>query len=130
MSFDLHRDAAPFTAASNIQNLQAVTIASGGNRQVAPVASCNVEPFGLSIASAVQGLAVSVHEVQNYVAVTAAASVGRGGNVGVVGATNSLGPVAAASGSVVYRVGVSVTSAAAGEEFTVFVNPRQLSGLA
>lgn len=132
MSFELHRDGFSAGAASAILPGQVVAIASGADRQVVPVGTCNIEPFGVTpFASAAIGEEVAVLESRNVVAAIAAASIGRGGDIGVVAvATTSLGPVAAAAGSVIWRVGKSLSAAAAGEEFSLYVNPRQLSGLA
>jgi hypothetical protein len=130
MAFKLHRTSFPGIAASAVSAGQAVTLASGGDRNVAPIVNSSVEPFGIALASAASvGDGVAVLDDNNVEIVIAAASLGRGADVGVVGATTSLGPVSAASGSAVYRVGKSLSAAAAGEEFSIYVNPKQLSGL-
>lgn len=132
MAFELHRDGFSALAASAILPGQIVGIASGADRQVSPIGSSNIEPFGVTpFASAAIGEGITVLESRQVVAAIAAASLGAGGDVGVVAvATTSLGPVAAASGGVVWRVGRALNSAAAGEEFSLYIHPRQLSGLA
>jgi hypothetical protein len=117
----------PGLAASVIQDRQVVTMTTS-ERGVCPVAAATVEPHGITIASALLGEAVTVMGQGNYAKAVAAASLGFGTLVGVTGATRSLGLAAGASGSVVWAVGRSCTAAAAGEVFTFYVNPRQLSG--
>jgi hypothetical protein len=132
-AFELHRQGAiPCKAASPIAAGVAVQIdVADTQRQVLPIASANIEPFGITVATALTGQGVSVWDRGNVVKALAAASLGAGANVGVVGATNSLGLIAAgASGSVVWAVGKSMTAAAAGEVFSFYINPRQLSGFA
>lgn len=130
MSFEIIRNSFPGIAASNITGRSAVTLASGLNRGVAPVSTNNIALHGLTPpVNASQGDPVTVYDRNNYVKVQAAASIGPDSEVGVVGATTSLGPVVGASGLVKHSVGQSVEGAAAGEFFSVFVNPRQLSGL-
>jgi len=132
MAFELHHDNAfPGLAASAIQDRQVVYLIPGSSeRAVAPCTVASARPHGVALASAIVGQAVTVHDRGNYVKCVAAASLGNGGEVGVVGATKSLGPLTAASGSVSCSAGQAVTAAAAGEVFTLYVNPRQLGGLA
>jgi hypothetical protein len=130
MAFKLHRTSFPGIAASAIAAGQPVTLASGGDRHVAPIATANVQPLGVALASAVNpGEGVAVLDRGNTEIVIAAASLGRGAEIGVLAGTTSFGPVSAASGSAVFSVGQSVSAAAAGEEFSLYINPRQLSGL-
>jgi hypothetical protein len=63
------------------------------------------------------------------VRVPAGGSLGHGADVGVASTNGALGPVSAASGVARYRVGQALTAAAAGETFSLYVNPKQLSGL-
>lgn len=130
MAWELHRHAFPGVAASNVQDRQVVTIAAGSaDKNVHPCATVNVRPLGVALASAARLEAVTVHDVGNYVKAVAAASFGAGAEIGVIGATKSLNAVVGASGAVVHSVGQSVNAAGAGEVFTLYVNPRQLSGL-
>lgn len=117
----------PGLAASVIQDKHVVTLTTS-ERGVCPVAGLTVEPHGITVASALLGEAVTVYGQGNYCKAVANASLGAGALVGVTGATRALGLAAGASGSVVWSVGRSVTAAAAGETFTFYVNPRQISG--
>lgn len=99
--------------------------------QVVPVATKGVEPMGLTgAASAPLGGAVVVYGPGNIVKAVAGASLGANTPIGVASTNGALGPVAGASGSAVWQVGTSRTAAGAGERFSLYVNPRQLSGLA
>jgi hypothetical protein len=133
VAFELHRDPGlPAIAASSIPAQTAVTWdVADVQRQALAIATVNVEPVGItrSVASS-PGDGVTVYDDDHICRVTAAASLGAGADVGVVGATTSLGLVTAgASGVVKWRVGKSVTAAAAGETFSLHIKPRQLSGL-
>lgn len=130
-AFELHRGGFPAIAGSNVNDHVAVQHDVGDTqRQVLPAASKNVEPVGVTLASAVAGNPVTVFDYGNVVKVTAGASLGAGSEVGVASTNGALGPVAGASGSVVWSVGRSETAAAPGEVFSLYVRPRQLSGLA
>lgn len=126
MAFELHRGAFPGLAASAIDAHQAVRLVDA-ERGVAPANAGNQEPFGVALATAAQGEAVTAHDVGNVVKAVAGASLGAGANVGVTGATASLSPIAGASGVIRFSVGKSVTAAATGEVFSLYVNPQQLS---
>lgn len=130
-SFELHRNGFPGKAASAMAALQVVSQDTGDTqRSVLAVATFNVEPLGITLATAANaGDAVTVFDRGNVVKTLAAASLGAGADVGVVGATTSLGLCAAgASGVLKWSVGKSMTAAAAGEVFSFYVNPRQVSG--
>ena len=129
MAFELHRSAFPGLAASNINTRAALTLASGTDRGLVPVATCNVRPHSIALATALRGEAVTAHDEGNYVKINAGASMGPGAEIGVASTNGALAPVAGASGSVVYSVGQSVGAGVAGEVTTLYVNPRQLSGL-
>lgn len=117
-------------AASAMSPRTAVKLDTVAN-QVVAVASRNQEPLGLTgAASAAQGLPVVTYGPGNVVKAIAGASLGYGADIGVASTNGALGPVSAASGSVVWRVGVAREPAAAGEVFSLYINPRQLSGLA
>jgi hypothetical protein len=145
MAFELYRWTFPAIAASAVNAGQPVqlTVATAGtlpaDRQVVPVASLNLEPFGVALATAAPASAtppfsagVGVVDRGNTIKVTAGASIGVGGDAGVATtgvAGNVFGPVAAASGAEVWRVGKAVSPAAAGEVFGLYVDPRRLSGV-
>lgn len=135
-AMELHRWAFPGIAASNIGAGNAVGLtASAAERQFVPLATCNVEPFGIALATAAAAAAtppfsaaVPVVDQGNVIKVTAIGSTGVGADIGVGSSNNGLAPVAGASGVVVWRVGKAVSPAAAGEIFSLYVSPRQLSG--
>lgn len=130
MAYELIRHAYPGIAASQITAQQVVAKAAGSTeRGVHPVATSNVEPFGVALHTASSvGDPVTIHARDNVVKVRAAASLGAGALIGVAAGTSSLAPIAGASGSVAFAVGRSENAAAAGEIFSLYVNPRQLSG--
>jgi hypothetical protein len=131
--------AIPMIAASAINDRQAVQLtASALERQVLPIATVNVEPYGIAMASAgAAGASTNpqltpacpVIDDGNIVKVTAAASLGVGADI-VVGSTNGgFAPASAgASGILMWRVGKSLSAANAGEVFSLHVKPRQISG--
>lgn len=130
MPREIHRSGYPAVAASAVNAGAAVTVASGSDSRVAPVATANVRPLGIALATgATVGLAVTVLDEGNTAVVTVGASVGRGAEIGVASTNGALGPVAGASGSVVYSVGQSVSAGDADQDISLYVNPRQLSGL-
>jgi hypothetical protein len=138
MAFELYRWTFPGIAASNIGAGAALALtASALERQVIPISSTNVEPFGVALATAAAvaatppfSAAVGVVDAGNTIKVTAGASLGVGADVGVANASSSwAAPVVGASGVAVWRVGKAVGPAAAGEIFGLYVSPRQLSGL-
>jgi hypothetical protein len=130
-AFELHRFGFPAKAASAIGAGIPVTYdVADTQRQVVAVASRNVEPFGVTLATAANpGDSVTVMERGNVIKAVAMASIGAGAPVGVGSSNGALTLVAAgASGAVVWQVGVSMSAAAAAETFSFYVNPRQLSG--
>jgi hypothetical protein len=129
-AFELHRDGYPAKAASAINANQVVTSDVGDTqRQVLPVSSHNLEPLGIALASAPNpGDAVTVMERRNVVKVTAGASLGAGTDIGVGSTNGTLAPIVGTQGLTRWRVGKSQTAAAAGEVFSLYVDPRQLSG--
>lgn len=132
MAFEILDDPFPGLAASAIQDRQVVSLNTGAvERSVVPMSGGTSMPFGIEArgASALQGEGVTIADRGNYAKAVAAASLGAGADIAVVGATRSLGLAAAASGLAKWTIGQSVTAAAAGEVFTLYVNPRQLSGL-
>lgn len=116
--------------ASNVTAKQVVRIVGTSVPLVVPVGTVNVEPDGLVDANASVGDQVVIYKDTNVVKGIAAASVGVGVPVGVASANGALGPIAAASGVLIWQTGESKTPAAAGETFSVEVKIRQLSGAA
>lgn len=118
---------------ASVADRQIVRLAPTGSqeRAVQAVATRNEPPFGITAARANPNDAVTIYTEGAAPKVRAAASIGVGAPVGLstVG-TTSFGLVAAASGSVVYQVGETVTPALAGEYMTILIKPRQLSGSA
>jgi hypothetical protein len=133
MAFELHRDPGiSAIAASSIAAQSVVTWDVGDvQAQVLSVATVNVEPIGVtrSVASN-PGDAVTVYDDDHIVKAVAVASLGAGAEIGVASTNGGLGPVTGASGTVKWRVGKSLTAAAAGETFSLSIKPRQLNGLA
>lgn len=136
MPAELHRSGFPGIAASAIAMGQAVTESGASQAQPAdrrfiPLATSNVRPAGVALASAPNPLdAFPVMDEGNLINITAGASLAAGAEIGVASTNGALGPVAAASGAVVYSIGQARSNAAAAEDFSLYVNPRQLSGLA
>jgi hypothetical protein len=130
MAFEILDDPFPGIAASAIQDRQVVALTTS-ERGVIPMSGGTSIAFGIECrgASALQGEGVTIALRGECAKAVAAASLGAGADIAVVGATRSLGLAAGASGLARWTVGQSLTAAAAGEVFTLYVNPRQLSGL-
>lgn len=127
---EFRRNELPFTAASAIVPLRPVKLDSAANRQVILASGVGHEPQGVTgDATALQGESVTVYGRGAIVAAVAAASLGAGADVGIGSTNGALGPISGASGVTKWAVGKSVESAAAGEKFSVYVDPRQLSNL-
>lgn len=128
----------PIVAASAIAPNSVVRLAGTSKLFALPVASCNIEPYAVheAFGATVGASGLNAREMLpaklpgNFIKMQAGASMGAGADVGVASTNGALGPVAAASGAVVWRAGKSMQAVAAGEYFTLHVNPRQLSGLA
>lgn len=135
MAMELYRWTFPAIAASAINNGAAVGwTASALERQVVPIATVNIEPAGISLATANYAAAtppfsaaVPLVDQGNTIKVTAIGSTGVGADIGVASTNGGLAPVAAASGIDIWRVGKAVSPAAAGEVFSLYVSPRMLS---
>lgn len=123
-----HVNPQPFKAASLILPCQPVRLSASVAGAVIPAATLNVEAHGFNgNATAAVGDAITVYGPDSVVEAVAGASVGPGADV-AVGSTNGvLAPVAAASGVAKNRVGRSLEGAAAGERFSIYVKPSQLS---
>lgn len=130
MPRELHRSGIPLAAASAVNAGAVIAIASGSDYRGVPIATANIRPLGIALATgATVGAGITVLDGGNTVVVTAVGSVGRGAEVGVASTNGGIAPVAGASGSVVHSIGQTLSAGAAGEDISVFVNPRQLSGL-
>jgi len=131
MAFERHRTAFPGIAIATISSRVPVRVAPTGaqDRAVVPVATTSEPVFGFSAdTGAVPGAALPIHDEGNTVKVVAAASIGVGAEVGIASSNGAMGPIAGASGVVRHSAGLSVTAAAEGEVFSLYVRPRQLSG--
>ncbi len=136
MAFELHNGVViPGVAASNTAPALAVAFASSAaqDRAVVPVGTVNVMPLGVANATAgpTSSLpnAVTVHGIGNIVKAVAAASIGVGADVGVGSTNGVLVGISGASGVTKWALGQSVTPANPGETFSVYVNPRVVSGI-
>lgn len=139
----LHREPRQaLKAASAAAPYQTFKLDTAAEDQIVAAATNTDRPFGISDASVAQGQRVTVYEDGNIVKAVAAASLGHGGEVGVatfgvasaaqgnaLATITQLGPVTGASGVSKWAVGVAMENAAAGEVFSVYVSPRQLSNL-
>ena len=121
----------PCFAATQLGERVPVAFVAGATaRIVAPVASLNEQSIGFTQTAASPGLPVAVQAYGNVVRAVAAASVGAGAEVALGSPNGALGPVTGASGVVKYSSGTALSAAAGAETFSVYVNPRQLSGIA
>lgn len=141
-AFELYRwtfpgiAASPISAGNALNLISATALAGPVERQFVPISTTNVEPFGVALATAANAgatppfsAAVPVVDQGNTIKVIAAASIAAGADAGIAsGGTTGFGPVVGVAGSVVWRVGKAVSPAAAGEVFSLYVSPRQLSG--
>lgn len=122
-----------FTAASAINPFSVVTIIGAANRSVLAVnssASAALRPLGVvGAATALAGEAVTVYDDGAIVEAVAGASLGAGGELGVASTNGTIAPVAGASGVTRWSVGQALESAAAGEHFSLYVRPRQISNV-
>lgn len=137
-AMELYRWTFPAIAASAIGAGAAVGwTGSALERQVVPLASVGgsyAEPVGIALATSSFAAATPpfsaacpVVDAGNTIKVTAIGSLGMGADIGVASTNGGLAPVSAASGIDVWRVGRSVSAAAAGEVFSLYVSPRLLS---
>lgn len=131
----------PFIAASVVGQGVAVAmpIASAASEKVVPQASPGFlgEPVGITIATVASVGYEAAVVISGVAKARAAASVGAGARVGAASSNGALGPVlasgvlasnGASAGLALPRwsVGYAKTSAAAGEYFSVVVDPRQV----
>lgn len=145
MAGELHRPGhqLPVKAASAINPHSAVQLVGTSELLAIAAASTNLRPFGVTGgqtagASGInQNELVTIYEPGNIVKVKAAASLGVGAEVGVTGASGGaagfsiVAPASlGASGIAVWSTGQSLSPAAAGELFSLYINPRLVGGLA
>lgn len=127
MAYVLHRPGhqLPVNVASAVNPRQPVQLLGTSALICGPVATSNVEPFGYAgEATAAVGETLTVYEALNIVKAVAAASLGVNAAVTVASTNGALGPaVIVASGH--YEHGKSLTPAAAGEVFSLYVRPRK-----
>lgn len=139
----LHRrpDLPLFAGGSDIAGGSPVKFVSDGSRTVRPAVSSADHPIGVARASGQSGHAVAVRDRGEIVSGIAYATVNTGEYVGVASVTATVGasgniqipviaPVAKASGSVVWAIGISLEQANPTNVFQYIVEPTQLSGLA
>lgn len=129
MSFELHQDKhqfpAPYAATAIIPR-QPVKFLGTSVLLVAPVASMNDTPVGVTgPATYATGENVTVYFSQNIVKLRAAGSVGVGADVFVSSTNGAVGPSGIIVASGHFVLGQSLTTAAAGEIVSVFINPRK-----
>jgi hypothetical protein len=123
----------PAIAGSAINPGVPVQFGGGVERGVIPVATNSLLAVGMidtRIASKAQGDPITVYEHGAVVEGIAAASMGQGAEVAFAVPSQGFAPVAAASGVLRASVGVTMTPAAPGEYFALYVRPRVLGGLA
>ena len=124
------RNPLPFTNASAISGPVPVRLNPSAARSVLIAATNNVEIQGfVSDATYIAGEAVTVYGEGDVVEAIAGASLGVGVDIAVASTNGAVGPAAGASGVVKHRVGRSLEAAAAGEKFSLYVKPQQISGL-
>jgi hypothetical protein len=117
-----------FKVASVIRPFQPVALSASVAGAVIPCATWNVEAQGINgSATGAVGDAITVYGNDSIVEAIAGASLGPGADVGVGSTNGVLAPVAQASGVVRNRVGKSLEGAAAGERFSVYVNPARMA---
>lgn len=130
MSFVRHSERPfPGIAATVIQANVPVKLDPSRQRGVAPVGSAGEAALGFTHAIASTGQGVSVHEHTAVVEAVAGASIGIGAALAVGSTNGALVVAAAASGSAKFAVGDSMDNAQPGETFSLYVRPRQISGL-
>jgi hypothetical protein len=112
-----------------ISPFQSVALDSSGGGDVVAIATNNVRPLGVTIATVTASQAAAVYAHDNVVKAIAAASLGVGAEVGVASTNGNFGPITGASGVTKWATGRALTAAAAGERFSLLVQPRQLSNL-
>lgn len=131
MAFVLHRPGHqfPIVAATLIKPRHPVALGGTSGLLAVPVPSSNTKLFGFTgEATSLAGDAVTIYESCNVVKAVAGASLGAGAAV-TMGSINGVQvPLTAASGTLQWQHGESLSPAAAGEVFSLYVNARQVGG--
>jgi hypothetical protein len=124
--FILHRDehSIPLPAATTLLPKQLVRLVGTDVTYVAPCATASHEVFGQVDATFLSEEIAAVYEAPNYVKVVAAASLGAGQDV-IVASSNGALNAGGITASAHFLAGKSFTAAAAGEVFTLRINPRK-----
>lgn len=136
MAFDLDRAGFQFPAKCQ----GSLTYVASGKLAGAPVGfgtaaeqavflATGVEPWGIAKAGVfADGERVTIYEAGNYKKAVAAASLGAHTNLALGSTNGALAPMAPASGAFAWAIGKSMGAAAAGEVFTVRIDPKRVTG--
>ena len=120
------RDHKGFTYAEKCASVvlpgQAVRLIGTSAALVVAATNNTFEPFGVVEATALVGEHVTIYGNDNIVRAKAAASMGAGADVFVAPATAAFAPVVPSG---MWRAGISMDAAAAGDSFSLYVSPRR-----
>lgn len=131
MGHVLTRGGFPAIAGATVLPRTLVKLDTTGQRQVVPCTSNSDRPFGITgDTGANPGKPVTVYEAQNIAKAIAGASIGHGAPLAFGSTNGALAVAAVASGSVRHAAADAMEAAQPGEVFSVYVNPRQISGAA
>lgn len=131
MSYELHQDKHQFAAplaATNLQPRTPVKFAGTSVLLVSPIATAADTPAGVTGAASYLASApdsVAVYFSQNVVKMRCAGSVGAGADIFVSSTNGGVGPSGIITASAHWILGQALTTAAAGEIVSVFINPRK-----
>lgn len=129
MAFELDQDKhqLPVPAATALAARHPVALGGTSAILAVPVGTWNVEPFGVTgAASYAAGEQAAVYYESNIKKIRACASVGAGALVGVGSTNGRVAPIAVASGSRRFALGITQNPAADGEIVSVFIRPTLL----
>lgn len=129
MSYELHQDKHQFPApyaATGFQNRMPIKLVGTSSLLAAPIATASEKPDGVTgAATYAVGESVAVYFSQNVVKMRAAGSVGASADVYVSSTNGGVGPSGIITASGHWIIGQALTTAAAGEVVSVFINPRK-----
>lgn len=129
MSFELHQDKHQFPApyaATGFQTRMPIKFSGTNVLQAAPVATAADVVVGVTgAATYAASESVTVYYSQNIVKMRAAGSVGVGADVFVSSTNGGVGPSGIIVASAHFVLGQTLTTAAAGDIVSVFINPRK-----
>lgn len=129
MSFELHQDKHQFPApyaATGFQPRMPILLTGTSVLLAAPVPSANIKPDAVTgAATYATGESVAAYFSQNVVKMRAAGSVGVAADVFVASVNGGVGPSGIITASAHWILGQTLTTAAAGEIVSVFINPRK-----